>query len=51
MLSKLLYLLGPQEKDQKDAVPLDSQRGDLIPLDPLKKEKPCGNRAYEEKNL
>ncbi len=51
MQSTLLYFLRVQRGNQKDAVPLDSLRGDKIPLDPLKKEKPCENRAYEEKNL
>jgi hypothetical protein len=51
MQSTLLYFLKVQGENQKDAVPLDSLRGDKIPLDPQKRKKPCRNRAYEEKNL
>lgn len=51
MQSTLLYFLRVQGENQKDAVLLDFLRGDVVPLDPLEKGKPCGYRAYMEKNL
>jgi len=38
-------------KDQRGSAPLDSQRGDKIPLDPLEKEKPRVNGAKEKEKL
>ncbi len=51
MQSTLLYFLRTQRENQKDTVLLGFLRRDIIPLDPLEKEKPRRNGAYREKNL
>jgi len=38
-------------KNRRGSAPLDSPRGDEIPLDPQKKENPRGNGGQEKKKL
>jgi len=49
MQSIPLLWLRTCKKNLRGAAPLDTPRGDEIPLDPQQKERPYRNRASKEK--
>jgi len=46
-----LKLFVPWGKNRRGSAPLDTPRGDIIPLGPQGKEKPRGNGAQRKRKL